>query len=79
MKLYAKQKDSGQIVEVVFYQNTKGRVGIICPMEGRMNVSKSDIEFIGFKNGKGATGNLQCPNEEDRKDIEHYQSKGWLR
>lgn len=59
MKLYAREKSSGQIVEVVFFQNTKGRVGIICPMEGRMNVNKSDIDFIGFRNGKGATGELQ--------------------
>ncbi|MCA1012804.1 hypothetical protein [Halobacillus halophilus] len=78
MKLYAREKATGQIVEVVSLQNTKSKVGVICPAEGHLSLQKNDIDLIGFRNGKGATGELQCPNEDDRKDIEHYVAKNWI-
>jgi hypothetical protein len=70
LKLYARYNN--EICELVKYQNTRSDVQLESPSEGRLFVQKNKIEIIGFRNGKGATGELQTTNEADKREVERY-------
>ena len=57
MRIYVVHK--GETCELLNYQNTKGQVNIKSPSDGQLRVNKSDIKIIGFRNGKGDSGDLR--------------------
>ena len=56
MKIYAKYEN--EICELWNYENMKDRVVLKSESEGIIRVPKRDIEIIGFRNGKGDSGEL---------------------
>lgn len=57
MKIYVKYED--EICELWNYANMKSDVRIKSPTEGMLKVAKREIEAVGFRNGKGDTGELK--------------------
>ncbi|WP_442637774.1 hypothetical protein [Rossellomorea marisflavi] len=57
MKIYAKHEN--EVCELLQYANMKSSVLIKSPTEGLLKVQKHEIEIVGFKNGKGDTGELK--------------------
>lgn len=61
MKIYVRHE--GEICELWNYANMKDYVNIKSPSEGMLKVPKREVEFVGFRNGKGETSELKMLSE----------------
>lgn len=57
MKIYVIYED--ETCELWNYSNMTSHVSIKSPSEGMLKVRKNEIEVVGFRNGKGDTGELK--------------------
>lgn len=57
MKIYVKYDN--ELCELWNYSNTKSNVTIKSLSKGMLQVPKREIEVLGFRNGKGDSGELR--------------------
>jgi len=61
MKIYVNHRN--EMCELLQYANMKSSVLIKSPNEGVLKVQKNKIELVGFRNGKGDSGELKLLND----------------
>lgn len=64
MKIYA--NFGNEMCEVLHYQNSKSYVVLRSPSEGVLQAQKNQIEIVGFRNGKGDSGELKILSDSGK-------------